>query len=50
MRRFLGIVLAVIVAIVVVKVSGNLLSHGSPPASCQLLGGQWSLWSGWRCG
>ncbi len=22
---------------------------GNPPAACQILGGQWSIWSGWQC-
>jgi hypothetical protein len=26
------------------------LSHDSPPVACQLLGGHWTIWNGWRCG
>ena len=25
-------------------------SRNSPPASCQLLGGHWSVFTGWHCG
>jgi hypothetical protein len=32
------------------KIAPNLEARNSPPLSCQLLGGSWSLWSGWRCG
>lgn len=46
----LGIVLIVLLTLAAVRVAGNEMSKGSPPASCQLLGGQWTLWSGWHCG
>ena len=26
------------------------VTKGTPPAACQLLGGTWDIWSGWRCG
>lgn len=28
----------------------NLEARDNPPVACQLLGGSWSLWSGWSCG
>lgn len=26
-----------------------LMVRDNPPLSCQLAGGTWNLWSGWRC-
>jgi hypothetical protein len=43
---------AVLLALALVigyRIVPALLSAGSPPAACQLTGGHWSLWSGWRC-
>jgi uncharacterized membrane protein YadS len=25
-------------------------TKSTPPAACQLLGGHWNIWGGWRCG
>ena len=27
----------------------NEQAKNNPPASCQLLGGHWDIWKGWRC-
>ena len=45
----LGIVLAVLVLMAVTHVISAMETHDSPPAACQLLGGSWNLWNGWRC-
>jgi hypothetical protein len=46
-------VMTLLMAAAVLYVSGrvwlNLSAHPYPPAACQLLGGTWGPWSGWRC-
>jgi hypothetical protein len=27
-----------------------LAAKDTPPAACQLFGGEWNLWNGWNCG
>jgi hypothetical protein len=39
-----------VVAYGAVRIVSNEASHGAPPAACQLLGGSWDIWNGWRCG
>lgn len=31
------------------RIYGNVIARESPPAACQLLGGTWGIWDGWRC-
>ena len=33
-----------------IRVAVNEVARSSPPAECQLLGGTWNVWDGWRCG
>jgi hypothetical protein len=47
---FVALVIIIIGLTLIVRVGGNMLSHANPPATCQLLGGSWSWWSGWSCG
>lgn len=49
MRTFWKLAAAVLLALAVWHVGGNLLARNSPPAACQVFGGHWSLVSGWRC-
>jgi hypothetical protein len=43
----IAILLAAFVAAHVINAE---MSKNSPPVSCQLLGGHWDIWNGWRCG
>lgn len=47
---FIAIVAAILVALGVAKLSSNMYNRDNPPVSCQLLGGNWSPLTGWRCG
>jgi len=49
------VAVASVLAIVVllygsVRVAVNVQAEHSPPAMCQLFGGSWNFWNGWRCG
>lgn len=44
------VVLIVLAVLLGVRVIGNEMSRSNPPASCQILGGSWSIWDGWHCG
>lgn len=48
--KLTAVVLTVLAVLLLLRVMGNEAAKGSPPVACQLLGGQWTLWSGWRCG
>lgn len=45
-----------VVIVIVLLILGGLhemsvfASKSNPPASCQLLGGQWNVLTGWHCG
>lgn len=48
-----NVIYAILLALIVLGglwVIHNELARSNPPAACQLFGGQWSIWSGWRCG
>lgn len=42
-------VAALILAIGAWRIFNNEMARYNPPASCQLLGGSWSIWNGWQC-
>lgn len=48
------LIAALLIVFIAVYVGSHVLSaessKGSPPAACQLVGGHWDLWNGWRCG
>jgi hypothetical protein len=53
--RKTGVTVFMVVAIVLVLLAGLhelsvLASKNNPPASCQLLGGQLNILTGWQCG
>jgi hypothetical protein len=35
--------------IIFVWLMGNYITEGNVPASCQVLGGHWTVFSGWTC-
>ena len=45
-----GVIFIVLALWAGIHVFNALTSKNSPPAACQLLGGQWDIWNGWRCG
>jgi hypothetical protein len=49
LKAVLLVVAVVVVLEVVWHVVPALAAKDSPPAACQLLGGQWSVWTGWTC-
>ena len=49
MRALVGIILVGIILWGVVRVCGNDQGKHSPPAACQLAGGTWNIFDGWRC-
>ena len=49
MRALVGIILVGIILCGVVRVCGNDQGKHSPPAACQLAGGTWNIFDGWRC-
>jgi len=44
------VVALVLVAWALIRVETNIHAKAAPPAACQLLGGTWNIWDGWRCG
>jgi hypothetical protein len=48
-KTLVSLVLVIIVLIVGIRVYSNYQAKDNPPASCQLLGGTWNIWDGWRC-
>lgn len=50
--RWVAGVLAVLalLAYVTIRCEANVIARPMVPASCQLLGGTWDAWHGWRCG
>jgi hypothetical protein len=46
MKVFIGIILAV----AVLYMGHNVMMKNDPPAACQLIGGNWSVFTGWHCG
>jgi hypothetical protein len=44
------VVAIVLMVLFTLHITGNCLSRGNIPASCQVLGGHWSVLYGWRCG
>lgn len=40
---------AFIVICVVVKVVNNEIVKNTPPATCEVFGGHWTIWDGWLC-
>ena len=49
MRLFL-IVFAVLVSLGIWHEISIFGTRNNPPVSCQLLGGQWNMFTGWQCG
>ena len=49
-----GALVAVLILIAAIYVGLHIVnaesSKNSPPAACQLVGGHWDIWHGWRCG
>lgn len=45
----MALVLVIAAVWAIFHVMGNLNAKPNPPAACQLWGGHWTLWSGWRC-
>jgi hypothetical protein len=45
-----GLFIAWHVVLAAAKIAGNEQAKNSPPVSCQLLGGHWTIWDGWVCG
>jgi hypothetical protein len=46
------IVHALVIAVavfVIAHVASAETSKDNPPAACQLSGGHWDIWNGWRC-
>lgn len=43
----IGVVLVVIYGLA--RVEFNESVKHNPPETCQLLGGTWTVWDGWRC-
>ena len=43
------ILVGVLLLLVVIDVVWQLLHHGNEPLSCQVLGGSWSMFTGWNC-
>lgn len=54
MKRALAIVAVCLVSLWVLEAGVRVLHdeavRNDPPPACQLLGGSWSIWSGWTCG
>ena len=46
----LRVILIILLVLGGLRIIGNEMSRNNPPAACQVFGGQWSVWSGWRCG
>lgn len=44
-----GAVLVIILA-VFAHVASNEAARSHPPLTCELFGGSWNIWDGWRCG
>ncbi len=50
-RDVVIIVLCVLACVFVLYRVGHALEvRHYPPLSCQILGGHWDFWNGWRCG
>ena len=45
-----GVILIVLAVWAAIHVISAETSKDSPPAACQLIGGHWDIWNGWRCG
>lgn len=49
-----AVILCVIAVLLVLFVAAHVLpaivSRSNPPVMCQVFGGHWSIWNGWRCG
>lgn len=43
-------VVAVLAILGALRIAANEIAYSKPPLSCQVLGGNWTIWSGWRCG
>lgn len=48
--KIFGVVIAVLIALGIWHELNVFASRGNPPVSCQLLGGQWNMFTGWHCG
>jgi len=42
--------IAAVLLYVLARTGENEAARAHPPAVCQLLGGSWNFWDGWRCG
>jgi len=50
LRVMVAVMIGALVLIYVVqRIQGNEQVKNTPPAACQLMGGTWSWWDGWRC-
>jgi len=50
-KRDALITIAIILALLLggLRLWDNWNARQSPPIACQLLGGHWNLWDGWKC-
>lgn len=44
-----AVLLLIAAAYLVVRTGSNLMQEMNPPGTCQVLGGHWDIWNGWRC-
>jgi hypothetical protein len=48
-----GALIAVCIVLVLaygfLRVAANWSQRGNEPSACQLMGGHWGFWDGWRC-
>ena len=50
-RTFLIVLVAgLLLACGFIRIAENEAAKNSPPGACQLMGGSWNFWDGWRCG
>ena len=38
-----------LVAFSLIRIAVNEQNKSNPPAACQVFGGQWTIWEGWKC-
>jgi hypothetical protein len=52
--RFKLVAIVALLLLAALFIGGHVIpalqTQNTPPAACQLLGGHWSIWSGWNCG
>jgi hypothetical protein len=50
-RDVLAIIAGIVLGLFIMLRIGHALEmRHYPPITCQLAGGHWDLWNGWRCG